>query len=81
MTYSYRFPESSEFARLNINTVGSVFANIQNKPHSICTINRYMRYKKNKYIHATPIGTRIAKPSPRETCKSPLRVVRKRLPR
>ena len=39
MCYSYKFPEGSEFARLNINTVGSVFANVQNK-HSapgLCT--------------------------------------------
>ena len=37
--YRYTFPQGSEFARLDINTVGTVFANIQNK-HSapgICT--------------------------------------------
>lgn len=31
VTYSYMFPEGSEFERLKINTVGSVFANVQNK--------------------------------------------------
>lgn len=39
VTYKYKFPENSEFTRLDINTVGSVFANVQNK-HSapgICT--------------------------------------------
>lgn len=39
VSYAYRFPEYSEFHRLNINTVGSVFANVQNK-HSapgLCT--------------------------------------------
>jgi len=37
--YRYTFPQGSEFYRLNINTVGTVFANVQNK-HSapgICT--------------------------------------------
>jgi len=41
VTYAYKFPPESEFGRLNINTVGSVFANIQNK-HSapgICTLS------------------------------------------
>lgn len=41
VTYSYKFPSESEFGRLNINTVGSVFANVQNK-HSapgICTLS------------------------------------------
>lgn len=41
VTYAYRFPENSEFARLKINTVGSIFANVQNK-HSapgICTLS------------------------------------------
>lgn len=41
VTYSYKFPEESEFDRLKINTVGSVFANVQNK-HSapgICTLS------------------------------------------
>jgi hypothetical protein len=51
MTYSYRFPKESEFARLNINTVGSVFANAQNK-HSapgICTASGDAIYKIYKY--------------------------------
>lgn len=41
VSYNYRFPENSEFGRLGIKTVGSVFANIQNK-HSapgICTLS------------------------------------------
>ncbi len=39
MPYAYRFPDGSDFDKLQINTVGSVFANVQNK-HSapgICT--------------------------------------------
>lgn len=41
VSYNYRFPEDSEFARLGMKTVGSVFANVQNK-HSapgICTLS------------------------------------------
>ena len=41
VTYAYEFPPESEFARLGINTTGSVFANVQNK-HSapgICTLS------------------------------------------
>ena len=34
VAYSYKFPEGSEFNRLNINTVGSIFANVQNKHSS-----------------------------------------------
>jgi uncharacterized protein YyaL (SSP411 family) len=51
MPYSYKFPEGSEFARLKINTVGSVFANAQNK-HSapgICTASGDAIYKIYKY--------------------------------
>ena len=51
MTYSYRFPKDSEFARLNINTVGSVFANAQNK-HSapgLCSASGDAIYKIYKY--------------------------------
>ncbi len=51
MPYSYRFPEGSEFARLNINTVGSIFANVQNK-HSapgLCTASGDAIYKIYKY--------------------------------
>ncbi len=41
VSYNYRFPENSEFGSLGMKTVGSVFANIQNK-HSapgICTLS------------------------------------------
>ncbi len=41
VSYAYHFPADSEFYRLGINTVGSVFANVQNK-HSapgICTLS------------------------------------------
>ncbi len=51
MPYSYRFPADSEFSRLNINTVGSVFANAQNK-HSapgLCTASGDAIYKLYKY--------------------------------
>ena len=53
MPYSYIFPKGSEFERLNINTVGSVFANIQNK-HSapgICTASGDAIYKLYKYTN------------------------------
>ncbi len=51
MPYSYCFPSDSEFARLQINTVGSVFANAQNK-HSapgLCTASGDAIYKLYKY--------------------------------
>ena len=51
MPYSYVFPKESEFGRLNINTVGSVFANVQNK-HSapgLCTASGDAIYKLYKY--------------------------------
>ncbi len=51
MPYAYVFPKGSEFGRLNINTVGSVFANVQNK-HSapgICTASGDAIYKLYKY--------------------------------
>ncbi|MBQ7901081.1 MAG: hypothetical protein IJ365_03840, partial [Clostridia bacterium] len=51
MTYAYRFPETSEFYRLGINTTGSVFANVQNK-HSapgICTLSGDSLLKLYKY--------------------------------
>lgn len=51
VTYSYKFPNSSEFGRLGINTVGSVFANVQNK-HSapgICTFSGKALYLLYKY--------------------------------
>jgi len=41
VSYNYRFPEKSEFGRYGMKTVGSVFANLQNK-HSapgICTLS------------------------------------------
>ena len=54
VSYSYRFPKESEFNRIGYNTVGSVFANVQNK-HSapgICTLSgnsllKLYRYTKN----------------------------------
>ena len=51
MPYAYKFPEDGEFARLGINTVGSVFANVQNK-HSapgLCTASGDAIYKLYKY--------------------------------
>lgn len=51
MPYSFKFPDECEFARLKINTVGSVFANVQNK-HSapgICTSSGEAIYKIYKY--------------------------------
>lgn len=51
MPYAYRFPEDSELGRLKINTVGSVFANVQNK-HSapgFCTASGDALYKLYKY--------------------------------
>ncbi len=53
MPYSFKFPNESEFARLNINTVGSVFANVQNK-HSapgLCTASGDAIYKLYKYTN------------------------------
>ena len=41
VSYNYKFPAESEFGKLDMKTVGSVFANIQNK-HSapgICTLS------------------------------------------
>lgn len=51
MPYSYVFPAGCEFARLQINTVGSVFANVQNK-HSapgLCTASGDAIYKLYQY--------------------------------
>ena len=56
MTYTYRFPENCEFGRLKINTVGSVFANVQNK-HSapgLCTASGDAIYKLYKYTGEKP---------------------------
>ncbi len=47
VSYNYRFPETSEFGRHGMKTVGSVFANLQNK-HSapgICTLSGDSLYK------------------------------------
>ena len=51
MPYAYKFPDDCEFARLKINTVGSVFANVQNK-HSapgLCTASGDAIYKLYKF--------------------------------
>lgn len=51
MSYNYRFPIGSELGRLNAKSVGTVFANIQNK-HSapgICTMSGDSIYKLYKY--------------------------------
>ena len=51
MTYAYKFPDGCEFALQNINTVGSVFANVQNK-HSapgICTFSGDTLYRLYRY--------------------------------
>ena len=51
VSYNYRFPETSEFGRLGMKTVGSVFANVQNK-HSapgICTLSGDSIYKIYKW--------------------------------
>jgi hypothetical protein len=53
MPYSYAFPRESEFGRLGVNTVGSVFANAQNK-HSapgLCTASGDAIYKLYKYTN------------------------------
>ncbi len=53
MAYNYKFPQNSEFGRLDIKTVGSVFANVQNK-HSapgICTLSGDSLYKLYKYTN------------------------------
>jgi hypothetical protein len=45
--YNYKFPENSEFKRLDMKTIGTVFANVQNK-HSapgICTLSGNSLYK------------------------------------
>lgn len=47
VSYNYKFPQYSEFARLGMNTVGSVFANVQNKHAApgICTLSGDSLYK------------------------------------
>ncbi|MBO4216704.1 MAG: hypothetical protein J5940_02030 [Clostridia bacterium] len=51
VSYSYLFPETSLFGRLGINTVGCVFANVQNKHAApgICTLSGDCLYKLWKY--------------------------------
>ena len=51
VSYNYKFPDESEFARLGIKTVGTIFANVQNK-HSapgICTLSGDSIYKLYKF--------------------------------
>lgn len=51
VSYNYHFPETSEFGRLQMKTVGSVFANAQNK-HSapgICTLSGDSLYRLYRY--------------------------------
>ena len=53
VSYNYKFPEGSEFARLDMKSVGSVFANVQNK-HSapgICTLSGDSLYKLHKWTN------------------------------
>ena len=53
VSYNYRFPEASEFARLGMKTTGSVFANLQNK-HSapgICTLSGDSLFKLWKWTN------------------------------
>lgn len=55
VSYSFRFPEESEFARLGINTAGSVFASVQNKHSSpgICTYPGKALYRLYEYTKDT----------------------------
>ena len=51
MTYAYQFPKGCEFDIQNVNTTGSVFANVQNK-HSapgICTFSGDTLYRLYRY--------------------------------
>lgn len=51
MTYAYKFPKGCEFEIQNINTTGSIFANVQNK-HSapgICTFSGDTLYRLYQY--------------------------------
>lgn len=53
VSYNYKFPKGSEFDRLGMKTVGSVFANAQNK-HSapgICTLSGYSFYLLYKWTN------------------------------
>ena len=51
ISYSYKFPKESMFGNLGINTVGAVFANVQNKHGApgICTLSGDSIYKLWKY--------------------------------
>ena len=51
MSYAFPFPEGSEFGRLRINTVGSVFANAQNKHAApgLCTASGEAIYRLYRY--------------------------------
>lgn len=79
VTYAYQFPEESEFSRLNINTVGSVFANVQNK-HSapgICTLSGDSLLKLYRYTGDTEYLELIKDiayfiPQCVSTCKRPI---------
>jgi len=53
VSYNYKFPAESEFARLDMKTVGSVFANVQNKHSSpgICTHSGDSLYKLYKFTN------------------------------
>ena len=55
VSYNYRFPPQSEFCRLGMKTIGSIFANLQNK-HSapgICTLSGDSLYKLWKWTEDT----------------------------
>lgn len=47
VAYNYRFREGSEFARLDMKSIGSVFANVQNKHAApgICTLSGYSLFQ------------------------------------
>lgn len=47
VAYNYKFPEKSEFARLDMRTTGCVFANSQNKHAApgICTLSGFSLYQ------------------------------------
>ena len=51
MSYAFPFPEESEFYRLRVNTVGSVFANAQNKHAApgLCTASGDAIYRLYRY--------------------------------
>ena len=62
VSYNYEFPENSEFGRLGIKSVGSVFANIQNKHAApgICTLSGDSLYKLWKWT-ADPLYPELLK--------------------